>query len=108
MVEKKIRQNKIDIKINEENQRYYLKNKNRINKIIPKLLSISQNENLGNYLIKHKNININNRNNLLNNNFKFIRSSNLNTQLNQAEIRPSRINYKQRLNNYLISDFSMN
>ena len=105
MVEKKIRQNKIDIKINEENQRYYLKNKNRINKIIPKLLSISQNEFIGNYL-KHKNIN--NRNNLLNNNFKFIRNSNINTQLNQAERRPNRISYKQRLNNYIISDFSMN
>ena len=106
MVEKKIRQNKIDIKINEENQRYYLKNKNRINKIIPKLLSISQNESIGNYLIKHKNIN--NRNNLMNNNFKFMKRNNLNTQLNQVEIRPYRINYNQRFNNYIISDFSMN
>ena len=75
MVEKKIRQNKIDIKINEENQRYYMKNKNRINKIIPKLLSISQNESLGNYLIKSKNLN--NRKNLISNNFKFVGRNNI-------------------------------
>ena len=106
MVEKKIRQNKIDIKINEENQRYYMKNKNRINKIIPKLLSISQNESLGNYLIKSKNLN--NRKNLISNNFKFVGRNNICTQLNHVEMRPNRINFNKRLNNYVISDFSIN
>ena len=105
MVEKKIRQNKIDIKINEENQRYYLKNKNKINKIIPKLLSISQNENINmsNRLIKYSN-----RNNMMNNNLNFLfrNDLNLNTQINQDEMKPYKKNIKNRFNNYILSDFS--
>ena len=108
MVERKIRQNKIDIKINEENQRYYLKNKNKINKIIPKLLSLSQNENINinNRLIKHSN-----RNNIMNNNLNFIfrnNFNNLNTQINQEEMKPYRKNIKNRINNFILSDFSVN
>ena len=107
MVERKIRQNKIDIKINEENQRYYLKNKNKINKIIPKLLSLSQNENINisNSLIKHSN-----RNNIINNNLNFLyrNNFNLNTQINQEEMKPYRKNIKNRINNFILSDFSLN
>ena len=104
MVESKIRQNKIDIKLNEANQqRYYNKNK-KFNKIIPKLLSISQNEPMSNHLTKHSN-----RNNLFNNsNFKFLYRNIINTQINQKVIKPYIKGTKPRLNNYIFSEFSLN
>ena len=102
MVERKIRQNKIDIKINEANQRYYNKN-NKFNKLIPKLLSISQNEPMNNYLYNYSN-----RNNMFNNNFKCLYRNNLYTQINQEVMRPYIKDNKALFNNYIISDFSIN
>ena len=101
MVESKIRQNKIDIKINEANHRYYNGN-NKFNKLIPKLLSISQNEPMSNYLYNYSN-----RNNMFNNNFKSLYKSNLNTQINQEVMKPYIKDNKPRFNNYIISDFSI-
>jgi hypothetical protein len=102
IVERKIRQNKIDIKINEANQRYYNKN-NKFNKLIPKLLSISQNEPMNNYLYNYSN-----RNNMFNNNFKCLYRNNLFTQINQEVMRPYIKDNKALFNNYIISDFSIN
>jgi len=102
MVERKIRQNKIDIKINEANQRYYNKN-NKFNKLIPKLLSISQNEPMNNYLYNYSN-----RNNMFNNNFKCLYRNNLYTQINQEVMRSYIKDNKALFNNYIISDFSIN
>ena len=103
MVERKIRQNKIDIKINEANQRYYNKNNNKFNKLIPKLLSISQNEPMNNYLYNYSN-----RNNMFNNNFKCLYRNNLYTQINQEVMRPYIKDNKALFNNYIISEFSIN
>ena len=101
MVESKIRQNKIDIKINEANQRYYNSN-NKFNKLIPKLLSISQNEPMSNYLYNYSN-----RNNMFSNHFKSLYKNNLNTQINQEVMKPYIKDNKPRFNNYIISDFSI-
>ena len=100
-VESKIRQNKIEIMINEESKKYY--NKIKYNKIIPKLLSISQNEPMNNCLIKNSN-----RNNLFSNNFKLLYRNNLNTQINLKIMKPFRKENNHRWNNYIISDFSIN
>ena len=89
-VENKIKQNKINIQINQDNQRYF--NNNKFNKIMYELLSTSTNDN------SIRNIK---RTNYLNNNLNFIYRNNLKTQINQRIINP-------RLNNYIISDFSMN
>ena len=86
-VESKIKQNKMDIKINQSNQRYY--NNSKLNKIMYKLLSTSTDNS------SIRNIN------RLNSNLKFIYRNNLNTQINQKLIKP-------RLNNYIVSDFSIN
>ena len=86
-VESKIKQNKMDIKINQSNQRYY--NNSKLNKIMYKLLSTSTDNN------SIRNIN------RLNSNLKFVYRNNLNTQINQKLIKP-------RLNNYFVSDFSIN
>ena len=101
MVESKIRKNKIEIKLNEENLRYC--NKTKFNKIIPKLLSISQNEPVNNYYIKHSN-----RNNLFNNNYKLLYRNNINTRINQEVIKPYSKGNKIQWNNYIISDFNLN
>ena len=89
-VENKIKQNKINIQISQDNQRYF--NNNKFNKIMYELLSTSTNDN------SIRNIK---RTNYLNNNLNFIYRNNLKTQINQRIINP-------RLNNYIISDFSMN
>ena len=101
MVENKIRKNKMEIKLNEENQRYC--NKTKFSKIIPKLLSISQNEPVNNYYIKNSN-----RNNLFNNNYKLLYRNNIITQINQEVIKPYSKGNKIQWNNYIISDFNLN
>jgi hypothetical protein len=77
----------MDIKINQSNHRYY--NNSKLNKIMYKLLSTSTDNN------SIRNIN------RLNSNLKFVYRNNLNTQINQKLIKP-------RLNNYMVSDFSIN
>ena len=87
IVESKIRQNKIDIKLNEENNRYYTKS--NINKIIPKLLTKSENDFWNNCLRKNN---------------KYLYKNKLNTQISTEYISP----YKKETKKYIISDFSIN